>query len=291
MTAPKCHAGDDIDFLIASPKAFCCTEAARVQPLSLDPPAHDAFTRLLHRLEPDPETLWRESRRLVDVRSGVLVLDDSTLDKPYARKMDLVARHWSGKHKRVVNGINLVTLLWTDGDKSVPCDYRIYDKANDGLTKNDHFRAMLAAARERGFTPECVLFDGWYASLDNLKTLRECGWCWLTRLKANRKVNLNRQGLRAMGETPIEAGGTVVHLEGYGLIRVFKIVSRDGRRVDRGRDRLPQAGDQERRCGADVLGHSRPHRELSDRRVLRLPLRQGPDARRLRALSPQGLDR
>ena len=31
-----------------------------------------------------------------------------------------------------------------------------------------------------------------------------------------------------MGETAIEAGGTVVHLEGYGLIRVFRIVSRDG---------------------------------------------------------------
>lgn len=228
MTAPKCHAGDYIDFLIASPKAFCCTEAALVQPPSPDPPAHDAFTRLLHRLEPDPETLWRESRRMVDLRAGVLVLDDSTLDKPYARKMDLVARHWSGKHKRVVLGINLVTLLWTDGDKTVPCDDRIYDKANDGLTKNDHFRAMLAAARERGFTPECVLFDGWYASLENLKALRTLGWRWLTRLKANRKVNLDRQGLRAVGETPIEAGGTVVRLEGYGLVRVFRIVSRDG---------------------------------------------------------------
>lgn len=228
MTAPKCHPGDYIDFLIASPKAFCCTEAALVQPSSPDPPAHDAFTRLLHRLEPDPETLWRESRRLVDLRAGVLVLDDSTLDKPYARKMDLVARHWSGKHKRVVSGINLVTLLWTDGDKSIPCDYRLYDKANDGLTKNDHFRAMLATARERGFTPECVLFDGWYASLENLKTIRTLGWSWLTRLKPNRKVNLDRQGLRAVGDTPIEERGTVVHLEGYGLVRVFRIVSRDG---------------------------------------------------------------
>lgn len=228
MTAPKCHPADSIDFLVASPKAFCCTEAALVQPPSPDPPAHDAFTRLPHRLEPDPLMLWRESQRLVDVRSGVLVLDDSTLDKPYAKKMGLVARHWSGKHKSVVRGINLVTLLWTDGDKSVPCDYRIYDKANDGLTKNDHFRAMLAAARERGFTPECVLFDGWYASLENLKTIRSFGWRWLTRLKTNRKVNLDRQGLRAVGDTPIAAGGTVVHLEGYGLIRVFKIVSRDG---------------------------------------------------------------
>lgn len=46
---------------------------------------------------------------------GVLVLDDTTLDKPYARYMGLVTRHWSGKHHAVVHGINLLTLLWSNG--------------------------------------------------------------------------------------------------------------------------------------------------------------------------------
>ena len=74
----------------------------------------------------------------------------------------------SGKHKSVVAGINLVTLLWPEhdhggGDKAIPCDYRPFlslnrgDKANDGLSQNAHFRAMLAVAKERGFAPECVL--------------------------------------------------------------------------------------------------------------------------------------
>ena len=45
----------------------------------------------------------------------MLVLDGTTLDKPHARKMELVTRHWSGKHGRVVRGINLLTMLWTDG--------------------------------------------------------------------------------------------------------------------------------------------------------------------------------
>ena len=106
---PKCRDTDYIDFLIASPKAFCCTEAAAVQPESPDAPAHDAFTRLLHRLEPDPATLWDEARPMVHRKGGLLVLDDSTLDKHYAKKIDLVSRHWSGKHKRVVWGINLIT--------------------------------------------------------------------------------------------------------------------------------------------------------------------------------------
>ena len=138
-----------------------------------------------------------------------------------------MTRHWSGKHHAVVRGINPGTLLWTDGDRQIPCDYRLYDKGQDGLTKNDHFAAMLRTAKERGFAPDYVAFDRWYSSLDNLKRIRGLGWRWLTRLKINRRVNLDRQGNKAVGETAIEANGTVVHLEGYGLIRVFRIVSRD----------------------------------------------------------------
>src|SRR5438067_1455946 len=115
MNPAKCKEEDYINFLIATPKVCSGTEAARVQPAQNDPPAHDAFTRLLHRLEPDAETLWNESKQEVDLSSGILVLDDTTLDKIYSRKIELVIRHWSGKHHQVVRGINLITLLWTDG--------------------------------------------------------------------------------------------------------------------------------------------------------------------------------
>ncbi len=228
MNAPRCSDTDYIDFLVATPRAVSCVEAARVQPRRADAPAHDAFTRLLHRLVPDPAALWHEVSPLVDRARGVLIADDSTLDKPYAEKMALVHRHWSGKHHAVVEGINLITLLWTDGDRLIPVDYRVYDKPNDGITKNEHFLAMLLTARERGFTPECILFDSWYASVDNLRLIRDCGWRWLTRLKANRRVNPDRTGNRAVTDCAIAESGTVVHLEGYGMIRVFRIVTPDG---------------------------------------------------------------
>jgi putative transposase len=83
---PKCRDLDYIDFLIASPKAFRCTEAAKVQPESPDAPAHDAFTRLLHRLEPDPATLWDEARPMVHRKGGTLVLDDSTWTSTMPRR-------------------------------------------------------------------------------------------------------------------------------------------------------------------------------------------------------------
>ncbi len=228
MAHPKCHDVDYIDFLIATPRAASCCEASRSQPPAHDPPAHDAYTRLLTRLEPDPETLWREVERLVDKDDGVLVIDDSTLDKFYAKKIEPVHRHWSGKHKAVVWGINLISLVWSDGDRTLPVDYRIYDKPKDGRTKNDHFRDLLNAAKERGFRPKAVLFDSWYSGLDNLKLIRAHGWIFLTQLKVNRRVDLNRGGYQAVSALTIEAAGTIVHLEGYGSIKVFKVVSRDG---------------------------------------------------------------
>ena len=71
MRAPKCHEIDFIDFLVASPNVFTCTEAARVQEISPQSAAHDSFTRLLNRLEPDPEALWEEARGLVMLNTGV----------------------------------------------------------------------------------------------------------------------------------------------------------------------------------------------------------------------------
>lgn len=228
MNPPKVSDIDYIDFLIATPKACSAMEAARVSAVQTSPPAHDAFTRLLHRLEPEAETLWQEACGQVERTGGILVADDSTLDKLYAKKMELVSRHWSGKHHRVVKGINLITLLWSDGDRHVPVDYRLYDKAGDGLSKNDHFQAMLHTARERGFQPQCVVFDSWYSSLENLKLINGFGWRWLTQLKANRLVNPDRSGLRPVAQVPSPPEGAVVHLKGYGLIRLFTIVTPDG---------------------------------------------------------------
>lgn len=228
MNPPKVNEEDYINFVIATPKQITATEAERVQPESRNAPAHDAFTRLLTRLEPDAETLWQDSKTQIDLSSGLLVVDDSTLDKPYSNKNDLVYRHYSGKHGEVVSGINLITLLWTDGDRAVPCDYRIFDKDTDALTRNDHFSEMLLKAHERGFSPSMVCFDSWYCSLANLKLVRGLGWHFLTRLKANRQVNPAGTGLKAISEIEIAEDGTLVWLKGFGQIKVFRLIDTNG---------------------------------------------------------------
>lgn len=226
MRAAKVTASDYIQFLLAAQQVFSCCEAARCQPAQSDIIAHDAFTRLLARLPPDTVALWQEVEPLVNKQSGLLVLDDTTLDKPHARKMDLVTRHWSGKHRQVVTGINLMTLLWTDGQAAVPCDCRLYEK--DGATKNDHFIAMLATAKERGFAPTMVCFDSWYSGLDNLKAVRLHGWHFLTRLKSNRQVNPDGSGNVSVSLLAIPVEGMRVHLKGFGFVQLFRTVTKDG---------------------------------------------------------------
>jgi hypothetical protein len=106
MNPPKVTDLDYIDFLAAAPRVVSCTEAARSQPPGPRCAAPDALTRLLQRLDPDPTPLWEEAQDHVDLTRGLLIFDDTTLDKPYARQIALVQLHWSGKYH-----LNFATLL------------------------------------------------------------------------------------------------------------------------------------------------------------------------------------
>ena len=228
MNTAKVTAEDYIPFTIASPKVFRATEAARVSTAKRRPPAHDSFSRLLTRLEPDSQALWEETQPLIGLEEGVLVLDDATLDKPHARFLPPVGSHGSGKPHRVVPGINRLSVLWTDGQALYPCDYRVYRKTVDQKTKTDHSRDRLDVAAQRGRKPKYVLFDTWYARRENFKHIRSMGWKFLTRRKSNRLVRVDRGPTRALAGHAITAGGTVVWLPGYGELKVFRIVATNG---------------------------------------------------------------
>jgi len=223
----KCTRNDFINFLIATFQTCSCTEASRCLPSTSDPIAHDSVKRLLERQPHHTEALYNEAKQLIRQNEGVLVIDDSTLDKPYSRQIEPVTRHWSGKHHRVVQGINLVSTIWTDGSAIVPVDFRIYHPEKDGKNKNDHFRDMIKAANDRQFHPECVIFDSWYASTENLKLIRSMAWHWFTRLKSNRLVNPDDTYNRPISDVEIPPEGRVVHLRQYGFIKIFKVVHGD----------------------------------------------------------------
>ncbi|MBU0550318.1 hypothetical protein KJ940_02365, partial [Myxococcota bacterium] len=62
INTPKVNAEDYIQWLIASPRDVTCTEASRTGSTLI---AHDAYTHLLGRLEPDPDEIWNEVKDYV----------------------------------------------------------------------------------------------------------------------------------------------------------------------------------------------------------------------------------
>lgn len=222
MQYQKCSLDLYVDFLIASQKQYSGLELSKVSSTDM---SHDSVNRWLSKNKLTPKIVWQNAASMIDPKTGYLIIDDSVLDKPYSRKIPLVKNQYSGKHHRTVNGIDLVNMLWTEGEKMIPVDYRVYDPTRDGKTKNDHAQEMLNFAEKRGFSPDYVLIDSWYSSIDNLKNINKKGWKWIAALKSNRLVSLIQGTYLPVSD--LDWTSKQVHkvwLKAYGWVLVSKIV-------------------------------------------------------------------
>jgi len=226
MQTQKCSLDLYVDFLIASQKQYSGSELSRVSPIKM---SHDSVNRWLRKNKLTPKMVWQNAAPLVDPKNGYLIIDDTVLDKPYSRNIPMVKKQYSGKHHGLVNGINLVNMLWTDGKKAIPVDYRAYDLTRDGKTKNDHAQEMLDFAEKRGFSPNYMLMDSWYSSIDNLKNISKKKWKWIAALKSNRLVSLVQGNYLSVSD--LDWTKKLVHnvwLKAYGFVLVSKIVFPNG---------------------------------------------------------------
>ncbi len=149
-----------------------------------------------------------------------------------------------GNQQRVVVGINLIRMLWTDGNAHLPCDVRSDDNAHDGVTTTDHVRAMVQAAAARGFHPRLLAVASWYASLEHLNLVRSRPWPWLTHLNATRLGDPAGSGKRPIRDVPIPAEGAVVQLTGDGVSTVVALATPAGGRDDWATSDLAVRADQ-----------------------------------------------
>lgn len=213
-------------FLIGNRNRYSAAELSRVTPESV---AHDAIDRWLVSSRRTPSQLWQHTCSMVNRKIGYLVCDDSLLDKRFSRKNELAKKQYSGNEHGLVNGICIVNFLWTSGTEYIPVDYRIYHRENDDLTKNDHFRNMLDTAEKRGFSPECVLMDSWYSSVENLKHIAKKNWHWICNLKSNRLVSVEKGSYLPITDLPLaEKQVRKVWLKEFGFVLVCKLVATNG---------------------------------------------------------------
>ncbi|CAN5585211.1 transposase [soil metagenome] len=206
-------------FLLAEPKYVSCVRLSEI----LAEVSHDSINRFLLREQYTPKDLFEEVKSSLVLTAGTLSVDDSVEDKPYRdhNKSAFVDFFWSGKHKRSVKGINLITLYYTDtSGSSYPVNFRIYDK-QEGKTKNDYFREMVLEVVSWGLEPSWVTGDSWYSSLENLKFLRDQKVGFLFGIANNRKVSIERGTSVLVKTIEIPSEGLMVYLKAFGWVRVF----------------------------------------------------------------------
>lgn len=189
--------------------------------------SHDNVNRFLNRESYSPRDLYNEVEPGINPRGGTVSVDDSVLDKPYAHYIALVGHYWSGKHHRVVKGINLITLYYTDPHgQHQPVNFRVYDKA-DKKTKNDYFLDMLAEVLSWGLEPAYVTGDSWYSCVKNLKTIKNHQLGFLFALEANRLVSVEKGTWVQVQSLDVPKDGLVVWLRDFGQVKLFRTSLKD----------------------------------------------------------------
>jgi putative transposase len=148
--------------------------------------SHDCLTRMLNGSWSGQTLLDRALRVLFTVVGGYLMVDDTVVEKPYAQLLNEAGWVWSSKRKKVVYGVSVVMLVWSDGQIRIPLGFRVWRKG--GPSKFELALELLSYARNGlHCKPQFVLFDSWYPSKALLKRIGDYGWYFVCQLKKNRR--------------------------------------------------------------------------------------------------------
>ena len=96
--------GEYVAYLMSSPSGSSCVKASQTLIMS-----HDEVNSFLLNGKFEGKTLFKSVYKSIDLVGGTLSVDDSVLDKPYTKRgtTELVGKFYSGKHHKVVQGINM----------------------------------------------------------------------------------------------------------------------------------------------------------------------------------------
>ncbi len=207
-------------YLLVSPHNRGCSKLSQ----AMESMSHDSVLNFLVREHYTAFDLFSHSKNLIVLQQGTLTVDDSVWDKAYsnAKLNALIGHHYSGKHHKVVQGICLVTLFYTDvKGVRVPVNYRIYLPGED-KTKNDLLREMLNEVVDWGLSPKLVIGDSWYASLDNLKWIRRKQIDAFFAVESDRQVSIQKAIYLQVQQAQVGEDGLWTHLKGFDFVTLFR---------------------------------------------------------------------
>lgn len=197
--------------------------------------SHDGITRSLVK-----HFVWEKWIILVIQKlfgiltGGYLIIDDTVVAKPYARKMQGASFVHSSLLDRTVFGYNVVFICWSNGIITIPLSWRWY-KPNS-KTKIDLAMALLYEVKHCWkLTPEYVLFDTYYAAERIINRIVSYHWHVVGQLKCNRIINaapikedLIYDGDKTIGDITDEVKGKIVRHDKKFFFTTDLLLSHDG---------------------------------------------------------------
>ena len=145
-----------------------------------------------------------------DTRLTAFVLDDTLFQRPYSKKLELVARVFDHNDKKYKRGFRSLFLGWTDGATFIPLSFRHMSSPNeknryceakagmDGRTNGARIKKeaimkstdialrMLKDSIKYGIPARHVLFDSWFTNPAFIMDIHNLGLHCIGRLKNSR---------------------------------------------------------------------------------------------------------
>lgn len=194
------------DYLIAS---FGLTTATGLSKLLDGEISHDKITRFLASKAKTSKDLWHFVKPLIreiETDDGCLILDDSIEEKPYTDENEIVCWHYDHSKQMLVKGINFLSCLYQTKDLALPVGFDLIrktefyidpktekEKRRSPVSKNELARSQIEQALKNKVKFRFVLFDVWFASVENLKLILAKGKHFICPLKSNRKIAFSKK--------------------------------------------------------------------------------------------------
>lgn len=192
------------DYLLSS---FGQTTATGLAQLMEGAISHDQVTRMLSSPKISSKEWWRLIKpqvRKIEHEDGVIIVDDSIVEKPYTDENEIICWHFDHSKGRTVKGINFVTTLYYAQEVALPVTFELVSKTETYIdkktgkekrrskhTKNERYRRMLQASYKNKIPFAYVLNDLWFASAENMRFVKlDLEKEFIMALKSNRKVAL-----------------------------------------------------------------------------------------------------
>lgn len=144
-------------------------------------------------------------------RDDVLIIDDSSYERPRSRKVELLAKTFDHARQRFTRGFRMLSMGWSDGNSFVPVDFsllstgndktllcgpRAFEDGSDALRNRQSSRRkatevlqeLLSKAKEKGIRARYVLFDSWFCLPSCVNNVHDLGYHVIGMVKRSSKV-------------------------------------------------------------------------------------------------------